>query len=93
MRDPGVPCELPAPPAPFLFRPLTPWSRDALLKKIDSERLPVSSGCFVVRLREIEALPFLSCWEGLMFAGLGRGVGWDAGCNSLSDLFPQEEGE
>lgn len=88
-----MPCELPAPPAPLLFRPLTPWSRDELLKKIDSERLPLCSGCFVVRLREIEALLFLSCWEGLMFTGLGRGVGWDAGCNSLSDLFPQEEGE
>ena len=90
-----MPCELPAPPAPLLFRPLTPWSRDALLKKIDfvSERLLHSSGRFVVRLREVEALLFLFRQEGLMFAGLGRGVGWDAGCNSLSDLFPQEEGE
>lgn len=78
-----MPCELPAPPAPpapLLFRPLTTWSRDSLLKKIDfvPERPLLSSECFVVRFQEVEALLFLSCQEGLMFAGLGRGdgVGW-----------------
>lgn len=75
-----MPCELPAPPTPLLFRPLTTWSRDALLKKIDfvRERPSPSSECFVVRFREVEALLFLSCLEGLMFVGLGRGygVGW-----------------
>ena len=76
-----MPCELPAPPAPLLFRPLTTWSRDVLLEKIDfvPERPPPSSGCFVVRFREVEALLFLSCREGLMFAGLGRGDGVEWG--------------
>lgn len=45
-----------------------------------------------MRLREIEALPFLSCWEGADVCWAGEGGGVDAGCNSLSDLFPQEEG-
>lgn len=88
-----MPCELPAPPAPLLFRPLTTWSRDALLEKIDfvPERPPPSLECFVVRSREVEVL--LPLREGLMFAGLGGGTGWDGDCNGLSDLFPQEEGE
>ncbi|KAI4539814.1 hypothetical protein MG293_010209 [Ovis ammon polii] len=30
--------------------PLTPWSRDALLKKIDSERLPIESFVFTCGL-------------------------------------------